>query len=240
MQPRQSYRPIRPVYYKAIEKGFKADSESRIVSGYLASFNNIDSDGDLLLPGCFTKSITDRGPSSSTARKIAFVWSHNIKEPIGHFTKLQEDETGLYFEAYVDKTQKGDEVLEMYKSGTLNQHSIGYEYVWDQCKPEEQKDGSTVFACYEIKLWEGSPVTIGANENTPFTGFKSEQTDDIRKELHKELNQVLKSLDSDIQFKTKQIISQLIALAEAGPLTEALNPNVEPRTDWSMIAKSLT
>jgi hypothetical protein len=39
---------------------------------------------------------------------------------------------------------------------------------------------------YEVKLWEGSAVTFGANPNTPFTGFKSlEEREDRIKTLVK-------------------------------------------------------
>jgi len=46
--------------------------------------------------------------------------------------------------------------------------------------------GEEVDAIYEVKLWEGSAVTFGANPNTPFTGFKSvEEREDRIKTLVK-------------------------------------------------------
>lgn len=234
-----------PVYYKAIDTiSLKADKETRKVSGFLAAFNNVDSMGDMLIKGCFAKSISERGPASTTHGKIAYLWMHQMDEPIGHFTKLEETEEGLYFEAYVDKVEKGDEVLEQYASGTLNQHSIGYRYVWDKCKFETRKgpDGEDmqVFVCYELKLFEGSVVTLGANENTPFTGFKSDQIEDERKKLIRETETFVKDLDPEQQYKIRQLISKHIALHEADsepgkPLPEP----VEPQTDYSKVAKAI-
>ena len=36
-----------------------ADVKLGIVTGYLASFNNLDSDNDIILPGAFTKTIAE-------------------------------------------------------------------------------------------------------------------------------------------------------------------------------------
>jgi phage head maturation protease len=44
--------------YKSFELGFKdIDKKEGIVSGYFASFNTLDSDGDIFVQGAFTKSI---------------------------------------------------------------------------------------------------------------------------------------------------------------------------------------
>lgn len=49
-------------------KGFSAkdaavvDESKRIIEVKFASFGNVDSDGDLLVKGCFAKSIQERGP----------------------------------------------------------------------------------------------------------------------------------------------------------------------------------
>ena len=193
----------------------KADKDSRTVSGYLASFGNVDSDGDVIVKGAFSKSISERGPGSKTARKIAYLWQHDMKEPIGRFTLLEERDEGLYFEAEIDKFDLGDRVLEQYASGTLNQHSIGFMYVWERCEfvEEYEYDGKLykdVFMCKELKLFEGSVVTMGANENTPFTGAKS--LDTIVQEFDKlnqsaaELCKDQKHIDNEIHLR--QIIHQ--------------------------------
>ena len=153
----------RPVIYKSFEsKIIKVDSETRIVSGWLTSFGNLQDDGDVLIKGCCERSIRERGPESKTARKIAYLYQHDMKDPIGHFTLLEEKDDGLYFEAYVDKIPQGDRVLEQYKTGTLNQHSIGIRYIWDKCEWGDftLADGTTVeaFIVYELMLFEGTAM----------------------------------------------------------------------------------
>lgn len=63
-------------------KEIQYDSGSRTISGYAAVFNNIDKSGDMLLKGCFSKSIQERGPGSSANDKIIFLWMHDMHEPI--------------------------------------------------------------------------------------------------------------------------------------------------------------
>ena len=109
------------------------DSESRTISGYAAVFNNIDRDGDKLLRGCFAKSIADRGPQSNAKGKILLLWQHEASNPIGQITELREDEKGLYFEAKIDEIAEGDRAILQLESGTLNQFSIGFSYVWEKC-----------------------------------------------------------------------------------------------------------
>ena len=67
------------------------DNESRTISGYAAVFGNKDKAGDVLIKGCFSKSIQDRGPESSANDKIIMLWMHNMNEPIGRITVLNED-----------------------------------------------------------------------------------------------------------------------------------------------------
>lgn len=172
-------------------KEANADESNRTVSGYLAAFGNIDLDQDIIMPGAFIKSITDHGPQSESAQKIIYLYMHNMSEPIGQFKVLEEDETGLYFEADIDEIELGNRVLKQYASGTINQHSIGFNYVWDKCNWEMVGD-KEAFVCHELKLFEGSPVSIGANENTPFLGFK-DNGEAITKQLRAEINAAMKN-----------------------------------------------
>lgn len=244
-QKQKSALASRPVYYKSFSLEVKSiDTEGRIVTGYLASFNTLDQDGDVLIKGCFAKSLIERGPESTTARKIAYLYMHDMKDPIGHFTVLKEDDFGLYFEAYIDKIPQGDRVLEQYKSGTLNQHSIGIRYQWEKCQwgewslPDSTK--TDAFICYEVMLFEGSVVTLGANENTPFMGMKSESIESERNALIRETERILKGMDPEVQYDIRRLISKHISLAEVEPqaaLKEEGKPSQD--VDYDRIAQAL-
>lgn len=151
-------------------KEIQYDSGSRTISGYAAVFNNIDKSGDMLLKGCFSKSIQERGPGSSANDKIIFLWMHDMHEPIGRITLLQEDEKGLYFEAYIDDVERGNQALKQLESGTLNQFSIGYSYVWEKCEYDRERDCLVV---KEVILYEISVVSIGCNGETEYLGLIS-------------------------------------------------------------------
>jgi HK97 family phage prohead protease len=148
------------------------DVATGVVTGYFSQFNSIDLDGDVIMPGAFTKTIAERGPDSSKP-EIAYLWQHDTTKPLGKLLVLREDNFGLYFEAKMSDTTWGEDALKLYRDGVITQHSIGYQVIKSvetQMDMEEE-----VEQIYEVKLWEGSAVTFGANPNTPFTGFKSAQ-----------------------------------------------------------------
>lgn len=226
----------RPIVYKGF--GGEVEVANRTVSGYLASFGNKDSDSDIILKGAFSKSLNDRGVGSSTARKISFLYQHDMTKPIGRFTTLVEDEKGLYFEAELDNIPLANDVLEQYKSGTLNQHSIGFRYLKDKVDYNKELDA---FMIKEVDLFEGSVVTMGANENTPFMGIKSEQVESYVEELRRETEQALKHIPFEDQYKIRQIISKHISLIETEPIkiTPIENEPIVKEIDFVSIINNL-
>jgi HK97 family phage prohead protease len=223
----------KPIMYKSFCKEIKVDMESRKVSGYLAAFGNKDSDDDILIKGCFSKSLQERGVDSSSNRKIAYLYQHEMKKPLGKFTVLKEDDFGLYFEAVISKIPRGDEVLEQYKDGTLNQHSIGFKYVWDKVEWDENIEA---FIVKEVNLYEGSVVTLGANENTPFLGMKSEQLESQRNQILQDFESAIKGIDYENQIELKQIFSRLLSLSETEP-QDALRKKKKAEKEPSMFEK---
>lgn len=193
---------------------FKVDADSRKVSFYAASFGTKDSDGDILIAGCFAKSIQEHGPGSKSDQKIAYLYMHNMDKPIGRITMLVEDDKGLYVEAILDDIEKANDVLKQYQSGTLNQHSIGFRYIWDKVDYDEENDAYIV---REVQLWEVSVVTLGANENTPFLGMKSEELQTENERLDRESETILKSLDPVLSYRLRQFMTYYKSLAEAEP-----------------------
>lgn len=141
------------------------DTTGRTVTGYFASFNTKDSDGDMFAPGCFAKSINENGS------RIMHLLQHNTLQPIGRPKMLKEDAHGLYFETPVAKTQLGDDVLQLYRDGVYKEHSVGFEMI--NATGATHTDNEPVNVIKEARLWEGSTVTWGANSHTPFTGIKS-------------------------------------------------------------------
>lgn len=188
------------------------NAESRTISGYGAVFGNKDKDNDILVKGCFEKSIRERGPMSNANDKIIFLWMHDMSEPIGRITKLEEDERGLYFEAVLDDIERGNQALKQLESGTLNQFSIGFRYVWEKCEYDQSLDA---FIVKEVMLHEISVVSIGANGETEYLGLKG-LTDEEQEEKYKELafriDLFLKGLSTQRQNDFNMILSDVIAM----------------------------
>ena len=174
------------------------DEANRIVKGYLSSFDTLDSDSDIIRKGAFKKSLSERGVSTGANRKIAHLRNHDWEQQIGLFTELAEDSKGLYFVSKLGRSTKGTDALLDYQDGILREHSIGFNYV--KGKIEEVKEDSVHGDFYnitEVKLWEGSGVTFGANEFTPtMEANKSIINSDYLLNLNNDMNVLVKALQN--------------------------------------------
>lgn len=175
------------IEFKDFQGGLKdIDSKGRVVTGYLSAFGNKDSDGDIIEKGAFSKSIAER------MGQMFFLNQHNWQQPLSKFSVLREDEKGLYFESMpLPETSYANDVMKLYEAGVLNEHSIGFNVI----KADYDRD-TDIRHIKEIKLYEGSVVTLGANSSTPFTGFKEITLEEYNKEqkrIESETNRFLKA-----------------------------------------------
>ncbi len=169
------------------------DGKKGIVTGYFSDFNSIDSDGDIIKPGAFQKSISQNGPQSSKPR-IKHLLNHDSSKPLGVLEVLKEDTKGLYYESRLGTHSLGVDFIKMVDSGLITEHSIGFQTIkYNQLKPwNEWKQGEAARELTELKLYEGSSLTAwGANMNTPLTGLKTEQK--VRK-INDRIDILIKSL----------------------------------------------
>lgn len=142
----------------------ETDLEKRVIKGYLCKWGSKNQYGEKLVKGSCAKSISERGPGSQAKYKITFLWMHDECDPLALFAVLKEDDYGLYFEtAPLDDVPNADRCIKQIKSGTLNQFSIGFYYIWDKIEWDD-KDDSLVLL--EVDLMEGSVVTMGADMET--------------------------------------------------------------------------
>lgn len=138
------------------------DTKSRVITGILANWNK-DSHNDIIEKGAFRKTLMERGS------QVLFLNQHTWKEPHGFFSELEEMDSGLRFVSNpLPNTTFSNDAMELYARGIVKEHSIGFETVKSVYDSETH-----IRTIKEIKLWEGSNVTLGANPNTPFTGFKA-------------------------------------------------------------------
>lgn len=241
-----AYNSGSPIHYK--DYGFKPEDikvEGRTVDCIVAAFGNKDRAGDVLIKGCFAKSIQERGPGSATP-EIAYLWQHEMDNPLGRPLILEERDAGLFASNYHDEgpgMDCADRAMTQQKSGTLKYYSIGFNYVWDKIEYDSDNDQ---FIVKEVELFEESVVTIAANNRTGILDIKS-ATDaemaEVRQELYRETEALLKKLNPRKQFELRQIISRHLSLATTQPLDmirQALMEVDKPTTkeiDWNKIAE---
>ncbi len=188
------------------------DEQKRIVTGYFTNTGTLDSDMDVFEYGAFQKTIAEHGPESKN--KIWHLWMHDVLSPINKPRTLYEDDKGVYFETSIPDTELGNFVLELYKQGAISEHSVGFNIV----KWEHDKDQRII---KEAKMWEGSTVLWGANENTPFEGLKQK---------HDALKSIIKN--GKFSDQTHEILEmKLKQMAQRPPLEPEQRPPLKPEQE---------
>lgn len=213
----------------------KVDVDTRVIEGYLAVFGVRDSYGTVAVKGCFAKSINDRGPKSSAKNKIIHLYMHDIMEPVGQYTELYEDDYGLRFKCQVDDTGDGtrpDQVLKQTRSGTINQYSFGFDYVWEKMEFDEVRDAVLMFEC---DLYEGSSVTLKPANTETYTIRTQEDFTKRLAEIGVEAEEVLAGLGKKQQMEIRQLITRYKSLASYKPEQHApLDLSSKPTQELSV------
>lgn len=145
------------------------DTTSNVVEGYFSIFGNVDSDGDMIMPGAFTKTLMENGS------RIKHLWQHDPRYPISK-PQLQEDARGLKFKSVISDTTAGRDAMRLYMDGVIDEHSIGYNTI-------KAAQKSNYNEMTELRLWEGSSVTWGANDLAIGAPAKSMCKEDVIKRM---------------------------------------------------------
>lgn len=139
-------------------------------TAYASVFGNIDSYGDIVVKGAFAN---DLARWEKSGKNIPLLFGHNMADPdfnIGHVVSAVEDEVGLKVTAQLDlENPKARQVYRMLKGRRIDQMSFAYD-VLDGAKG--QKDGADVYEIRDLKLYEVSVVTVGANSETEVLAVK--------------------------------------------------------------------
>ena len=145
--------------YKASKFEIKASAENTI-EGYAAYFGNVDSYGDIIEQGAFSKTLKENN------NRVKVLWQHNTNEPIGKPIQMEQDSKGLYIKAKISMTDVGRKAMELMRDGVIDEMSIGYDIIKDEFKGKNRM-------LKELRLWEFSPVTFAANEKARITSAKN-------------------------------------------------------------------
>lgn len=235
------------------------NADKKEVAFYLSKFDVLDSDFDIIKKGAFTKSIKERGPGSTGNRKIAFLRFHDWEKPIGTFKTLEEDNEGLFAVASLGNSTLALDAWNDYNDGIIREHSIGYQYIKDKMRfvedPSLAPQGANgYYEINEVKLYEGSAVTFGANEYTEVVGLsKGENKPELIEKITGEIDLLLKALTNgkgsderlyDFEMKIKYLNSRLALLATSEPFvkhSETIEPTKqnEGLFEWNKVLTNI-
>ena len=145
----------------------KSISDSGAFTGYGSVFGVKDSYSDIVIKGAFTNSLNQW---KEKGRLPALLWQHKMDEPIGYYTKMIEDDNGLYVEGQllIDDDPLAKRAYAHMRAKSLSGLSIGYvlnDYDYDSEKG--------AFILRDIDLWEVSVVTFPANDEARIDNVKS-------------------------------------------------------------------
>ena len=155
------------IEHKTFAMELKEVQKTGAFSGYLSVFGNVDSYREMVMPGAFAETLAEW---NTKGRLPPILWQHRSGEPIGPFTKMHEDNKGLYVEGrlLIEDLQRAKEAHVLMEHKVVSGMSIGFETIGEEIDKQNRIRKLT-----KVKLWEGSIVTFPANEEAQVEAVKS-------------------------------------------------------------------
>jgi len=156
----------------------KEDGDTRYIEAVFSLFDTIDSDNDV------TKANSLR--SGYTGNKVPLVWNHDWSKVIGRGI-IETDNQKAVFKGYFLNTEAGKEAYETVKAmQDMQQFSYGFQVLKSSKGTHIDSKGEEVpvRVLEDVKVWEVSPVLVGAQQNSFVQALKSglQTFDDVETE----------------------------------------------------------
>ena len=148
----------------------KAEGDGGIlhIKAYALAFGNIDSWGDIIMPGAL-----DEFLKSDNADRMALCYQHERATVIGKITDKGVDDYGMWIEADILPTTAGNDAAILLKSGAVKEFSIGYRA--DRYHYEHREGYEYDIRILDaITVYEVSPVTTAANPKAIIVSAKAD------------------------------------------------------------------
>lgn len=146
----------------------KADgvADDGTFEGYGSVYGVVDSYQEVVAPGAFAESLAEL---NSKQRIVPVLWQHRQDQPLGVYTEITEDETGLFVKGklLIDAVAQATEAHALMKAGAVSGLSIGY---WVRESSFDEKTG--VRTLMKLDLVEVSLVTFPANDDARVEAVK--------------------------------------------------------------------
>ncbi len=208
------------ILYKAAPVGelIDADEKAGIIKGYGSYFGNKDSDNDVIMKGAYKKTIAENGD------RVKYLYQHDMNQPIGKMTELYEDDKGLVFVAEIAKTQLGNDVVQLMKSGVITENSVGI-------MPIQKNNKGDYREINEVKLYEISAVTLAANDQAKILDVKGNVDVEKLSKRYDNLSKLIRkgNISDEMGFAIEAEILKLKSLFVefTKPEIEITSPNIE-------------
>ena len=174
------------------------DARPGFFSGYASVFGLVDSYGDTIAPGAYSKTLQNR------ERPIQLRWNH-YGGVVGKWLTLREDEKGLYVEGELTPGHSvAQDAYALMKHGAVNGLSIGYRPI----DAEQKDDGTRLLK--QIDLVEISIVETPADAAALIGDVKS--AIDGAESL-KEIEALLRDVGGFKRNDVKALISRIKSMA---------------------------
>lgn len=135
-------------------------------SGYGSVFGVVDSYKEIVAPGAFGDSLAELAAKD---RRVPVLWQHRQDQPIGIYSAISEDETGLKVDGQllIEHVAQAKEAHALMKAGAVTGLSIGY---WVRESSFDEKTGIRTLS--KLDLVEVSLVTFPANDEARVEAVK--------------------------------------------------------------------
>lgn len=215
-----------------------AQTGDGVLEGYSTRWWVVDSYGEFTIPGAFSKSIAERGPSASKQR-IIFRYEH--EHTVGRHTEMEEDADGLRIKAQISDDGMWGSVLRSHlRDGIPYGLSIGFrrvaerpateadplilDFAPDYIKRMVATDGvGFLIGLQEVKHLEDSGVSFPAVDPATVDGYHTDVLDLTRRHLEALVRDAENNRLTD---EHQSLIRRLAALVPA-----ASGPDSDERSD---------
>ena len=140
--------------------------KSLAFAGYASKFNGIDWYGDMILPGAYAETITNR--------QQPVLMKRNHRDVIGKWVSMYEDDQGLYVEGELTPgNSMASDTYALLKHGAISGLSIGFRVKESE---DAAMDGKSVRILKSIDLIEISVVDSPADLHARITDVKDAES----------------------------------------------------------------
>lgn len=161
------------------------DGDQRTFEGYGSVFDTVDDFGDTIAKGAFRKTLAAFRKTKKLPKLLLqhgggfFGGGAEDLVPIGKWTEMKEDDTGLFVKGQLFDTgsDRANDTYFALKEGELDGLSIGF-----RTKKSKRDEDTGIRTLTEIELWEVSLVTFPANDPARVTDVRAVDDDELPSE----------------------------------------------------------